>query len=68
MCLELKRRGMRDILKERNGGVEMTVLNDAAELSVSSARTIIDFCDSLSSLQIGIEVSILKRLLFDATS
>lgn len=49
---------MRDILRERNGGVEMSVLYDAAELSVSSARNIIDFCDSLSSLQIGIEVRV----------
>lgn len=56
LCLELKRRGIKDILSERNGGVEMTVLFEAAEHSVSAAKDIIAFCDSLFSLQIGIEV------------
>jgi len=56
LCLELKRRGIKDILKERNGGVEMTVLYEAAERSVKAAIDIIDFCDSMFSLQIGTEV------------
>ncbi|KAF2623143.1 hypothetical protein BU25DRAFT_478739 [Macroventuria anomochaeta] len=55
LCLELKRRGVIDILKERNGGVEMTVLYETAERSVGSARDIINFSDSLFLLQIGTE-------------
>ncbi|KAF9690670.1 hypothetical protein EKO04_011461 [Ascochyta lentis] len=53
--LELKRRGVNDILRERNGGVEMVELNEAAGHSVKAASNIIDFCDSLFSLNIGIE-------------
>lgn len=56
LCLELKRRGIKDILRERNGGIEMTVLYEAAERSVKAAIDIIDFCDSMFSLQIGTEV------------
>lgn len=58
LCLELKRRGVRDIRRERNGGVEMKVIYEAAACSVSSAQNIINLCDSLFSLKIGIEVSI----------
>lgn len=56
LCLELKRRGIKDILSERNGQVEMTVLFEAAKRSVRSAKDMIRFCDSLFSLQLGIEV------------
>lgn len=62
LCLELKRRGIKDILRERNGGVEMTVLYEAAEQSVKSATAIVDFCDSLFSLQIGTEVFASKTI------
>ncbi|KAL1642330.1 hypothetical protein SLS61_009716 [Didymella pomorum] len=55
LCLELKRRGIKDILSERNGQVEMTVLFEAAKRSVRSAKDMIRFCDSLFSLQLGIE-------------
>ncbi|KAJ8113065.1 hypothetical protein OPT61_g4725 [Boeremia exigua] len=55
LCLELKRRGMRDIRRERNGGVEMAVVYEAASHSVRSAQDIISLCDSLFSLNIGIE-------------
>jgi hypothetical protein len=56
LCLELKRRGIKNILSERNGRVEMAVLFEAAKRSVTSAKDMIRFCDSLFSLQIGIEV------------
>lgn len=56
LCLELKRRGIKDILSERNGQVEMAVLFEAAKRSVRSAKDMIRFCDSLFSLQLGIEV------------
>ncbi|KZM20779.1 DNA binding [Ascochyta rabiei] len=55
LCLELKRRGVNDVLRERNGGVEMVELHEAAEHSMQAARDIVDFCDSLFSLDIGIE-------------
>ena len=56
LCLELKRRGIKDILSERNGQVEMAVLFEAAKRSVRSAKDMIRYCDSLFSLQLGIEV------------
>ncbi|KAF1930424.1 uncharacterized protein M421DRAFT_3493 [Didymella exigua CBS 183.55] len=56
LCLELSRRGIKDILSERNGGVVMAVLFEAANQSITAAKEIIHFCDSLFSLQIGIEV------------
>lgn len=56
LCLELKRRGIKDILSERNGQVEMVVLFEAAKRSVKSAKDMIRFCDSLFSLQLGIQV------------
>jgi hypothetical protein len=56
LCLELKRRGVNDIAGIRNGGVAISELNEAAELCVSSARDIVELCDSLFSLQIGAEV------------
>ncbi|KAH6639219.1 hypothetical protein C7974DRAFT_388043 [Boeremia exigua] len=55
LCLELRRRGVGNILKERNGGVEMAVIYEAASRSVTSAQDIINLCDSLFSLGIGIE-------------
>jgi len=63
LCLELKRRGVRDIRSERNGGVEMKVVYAAAARSVSSAHNIINLCESLFSLQIGTEVDVFTTCL-----
>lgn len=56
LCLELKRRGIKDILRERNGGVEMAALFEAAQRSITPAKEIVRFCNALFSLQIGLEV------------
>jgi hypothetical protein len=61
-CLELKRRGVNDILRERDGGVEMVELHQAAGHSVRAAKDIVDFCDNLFSLNIGIQVRLMTTV------
>lgn len=56
LCLELKRRGVNDILRESNGRVEMAEVYEAAANSVAAATNIIDFCKALFTLNVGVEV------------
>ena len=60
LTLELKRRRVHSILSERNGGVEIAVLISAAAHSIDAAKAIVNLCDSLFSLGIAVEVSIIQ--------
>jgi hypothetical protein len=42
----------------RNSGIVTAELTEAAEICVQSAQALVEFCESLFSLQIGIEVCI----------
>ncbi|KAF2996197.1 hypothetical protein E8E13_001151 [Curvularia kusanoi] len=55
LCLELHRRKVRSILHHHNGGVEIAVLVSAAARCVGAAKEIVNFCDAMFSLQVGIE-------------